>query len=317
MHSSIVRSGGPVLPLLPLVLILFSAPLCGQVCHGADAVESFTLGTGYGTGYGTEYFPANVLGLPDTSARPTVPSIDPKQVLGLGLGGDIVLRFDAAPILDGPGADFVVYENAFRYTIGGKERVYAEPAEVAVSRDGVEWRTFLFDSLSLSGCAGVTPTDGRYSPSDSLSGGDRFDLALLGVDSVRYVRLHDITWMVRADATHPFYDYTLNGFDLDAVVNISRPSPPAGFLQHGDANLSLAPSISDGRTSLRLDLRQPGHVRCTLIDAAGDRAESLFDELLPSGKHLVPITARRSGAYLVRVECEGEPPVSLRWIVVR
>ena len=84
---------------------------------GADAVESFTAGTG--AGYGAQYFPGNVLGLPDSTGRAGVASVEPKQILGLGLGGVIVLRFDRAPIVDIPGPDFTVFENAFENHTSG------------------------------------------------------------------------------------------------------------------------------------------------------------------------------------------------------
>jgi hypothetical protein len=189
--------------------------------QGADAVETFRPGTGQNAGQGPAWFPANVLGLPDTSARRTVASVDPGEILSLGLGGEIVLRFDSAPIVDGPGVDFTVFENAFVFRIGQRERVYAEPAEVAVSRDGSVFVSFPHDFRTLAGCAGVTPTNGDANPLDpTVSGGDAFDLALIGVDSVRYVRITDLTAIVADDPTHAYWDPTLSGFDLDAVVAI-------------------------------------------------------------------------------------------------
>lgn len=317
MISSIVRSGSRVLPLLPIVLFACAGHAGAQTALGADAVETFTPGTGSGVSYGADYFPSNVLGLPDSAARPTVPSVDPQRVFALGLGGEIVLRFDRAPILDRPGADLAVYENAFRYTIGGVERVYAEPAEVSVSSDGVAWRVFPFDSLSLAGCAGVTPTDGRYPPSDPLSGGDRFDLAALGADTVRYVRLRDVTWMVKSNASHPFYDFTLNGFDLDAVVNISAATAPAEVAAPTATDFSLAPSVSNGSSTLRLALPEPERIRCTLLDPRGGAVVELFNRDFAAGEHRVPVDAGRSGSWLLRIERMGRAPITLRWIVVR
>ncbi|MGE3800564.1 MAG: cell surface protein [Candidatus Kapaibacterium sp.] len=185
-----------------------------------DAVHSLTFGEGGGRGEAN--LPDNVLGLPDVSARDDVPTIDPAQVLSLGLGGEIVLRFDQTMIVDGPGVDFTVFENPFVYTLGGKERVYAEPGEVSVSQDGIEFFPFPFDSLSLQGCAGVTPTRGDMNPRNpAISGGDGFDLAEIGLDSVRFIRIRDVTATVKKNSAHPFYDATVNGFDLDAVVGVN------------------------------------------------------------------------------------------------
>jgi hypothetical protein len=193
---------------------------------GADAVERFTPGTGQTTGQGSEYFPHNVLGLPDTSARYETATTDPNQIVSLGLGGEIVLRFDRHLIVDGPGPDFTVFENAFHYKLGQKERIYAEPGEVSVSRDGIMFVSFPFDSLTLKGCAGVTPTNGDRNPTDpTVSGGDSFDLAAIGIDSIRYVRIRDVTSIVLNSPSHPFRDPTLSGFDLDAIVAVHAAAP--------------------------------------------------------------------------------------------
>lgn len=181
------------------------------------AVTSVTFGEMGGRG--SEYLPESVLGLPDTTGGRDAAATDPKQIVSLGLGGEIVLDFGERIVLDRPGADLVIFENPFLYRLGGNERLYAEPAEVSVSRDGVEWISFPFDSLSFAGAAGVTPVNGTADPFDpEVSGGDILDLAEIGVDSIRYVRLVDVTQIIRDDRDHPLWDITLNGFDLDAVI---------------------------------------------------------------------------------------------------
>ena len=184
-----------------------------------DAVVSVTFGEGGGRG--EEEMPGNVLGLPDSTARENVPTIDPSQVLSLGLGGEIILKFEQGVVVDAPGVDFTIFENAFVYRISGEDRLYAEPGEVAVSRDGFTFIPFPFDSLSLKGCAGVTPTHGDMDPGNpEVSGGDGFDLAELGIDSIRFIRIRDVSVILKENSSHPFYDITVNGFDLDAVVGI-------------------------------------------------------------------------------------------------
>jgi hypothetical protein len=216
------------LPTLLLLLQLLTTPANSQPWpdRGADAVDHFTPGTGQTTGQGSEYFPHNILGLPDTSARYETATTDPNQIVSLGLGGEIVLRFDRHVIVDGPGPDFTVFENAFHYKLGQRERIYAEPGQVAVSRDGITFTPFPFDSLTLEGCAGVTPTNGDKNPTDpTVSGGDSFDLATIGVDSIRYIRIRDVTSMVLNNPSHPFRDLTLSGFDLDAIVAVNAMTP--------------------------------------------------------------------------------------------
>jgi hypothetical protein len=188
---------------------------------GADTVFSVKWGTGQT--FGREQFPRNVLGLPDTSARPNVPASSSREVCSLGMGGEIIIGWKNAVLLNGMGADFTIFENPF---IRFDEKVFAEPAKVAVSRDGVRFVEFPFDSLRLRGCAGVTPTNGNNSPfNPRISGGDSFDLAQIGMDSVRYIKITDISAMVLNNPQHPFYDPTISGFDLDAIVGLSLVVP--------------------------------------------------------------------------------------------
>jgi hypothetical protein len=142
--------------------------------------------------------------------------VDPREICSIGLDGEIVMGLKAHVIVDAPGADFIVFENAFRGPTG---RPYAEPARVSVSRDGSTWVDFPFDSTTLAGCAGLTPTTGADPWDPAVSGGDAFDLSTIDVDSVRWIKLTDVTRIVLDNNQHPFYDPTLSGFDLD-VINV-------------------------------------------------------------------------------------------------
>jgi hypothetical protein len=139
------------------------------------------------------------------------------DVLSLGAGGQIVLGFEPRAIADGPGADLVVFENAF-WAGGDPSAVFADPGEVAVSTDGEDWHAFACDPQgdgagAFPGCAGWTPTQ-RYEPGElvpldpELSGGDAFDLAELGLSSARFVRIRDLSAAGEGPSA---------GFDLDAV----------------------------------------------------------------------------------------------------
>jgi hypothetical protein len=279
---------------------------------GADAVERFIPGTGQNAGQGPEYFPHNVLGLPDTAARPSVPSVMPEHILSLGIGGEIVLRFDRTVITDGPGPDFTVFENAFYYTIGERERIYAEPGEVSVSCDGVNFVAFPFDTLTLEGCAGMTPTRGDRDPSDpTVSGGDSFDLAELGIDSVRWVRIRDVTWIPKNNRDHPFWEATLSGFDLDAVVVARHDSirSHVGYATHIGASFQVTgPDPFVENTTVQLSLERRAHVRVRLVDAIGRERSQLLDDYLNAGMRLLSIRADDlpSGCYFLMVEIDGE-----------
>ncbi|MEM6292685.1 MAG: cell surface protein [Myxococcota bacterium] len=185
----------------------------------ADCIESFEPGPD--AAFGHE-------GLPDIVLGPPVP--DPGgggslDVASLGCGGVITLFFDPPGIVDGPGDDFVVFENPF----ATGDETFAEPARVLVSDDGRVW--FAFDcqldgqgTWPPAGCAGVNPVipiDADALAADpTQAGGDGFDLADVGLSEARYVRLVDVseahyggpTWCTGSPA----------GFDLDAIAAVPR-----------------------------------------------------------------------------------------------
>jgi hypothetical protein len=183
----------------------------------AQSVEAFE--PGQAAGFGADALPGVVLGPPAGKGN-TAGSLD---VLSLGAAGEIVLAFGAQHIEDGPGADFIVFENAF-WPGGDASKVFAELGEVSVSNDAATWDTFPCDTTgdgggNFPGCAGVTPTL-EYDPllvvplDAEQTGGDSFDLADLGLTSARYVRIRDLETLEPAGNT--------SGFDLDAVGLIHR-----------------------------------------------------------------------------------------------
>jgi len=183
----------------------------GDVLPYASAIVSFEPGDG--AGFGEEALPGVVLGAPRGGGE-QAGSLD---VLSLGRGGSIVLGFAPFAIVDGDGDDFVVFENAF-WPGGDAAAVFAEPGEVSVSEDGETWSTFPCDAAGdrlghFFGCAGVTPTE-KYDASamvpldPTTTGGDGFDLAVVGLARARFVRILDVGGMGVAPSA---------GFDLDAV----------------------------------------------------------------------------------------------------
>ena len=175
----------------------------------ASRVVSFTAGEG--ATFGQSSMPDIVLG-PPQGAGDLRGGTD---VVSLGRGGEIVLGFDRE-IVDGPGDDLVVFENAFMVP-GVEERFWEELGEVSVSEDGVTWVSFPCDpqgSRPHTGCAGWNPV--YASPSNGLcpldvrvAGGDAFDLATVHLSRARFVRIRDLsTQGLMPPAT---------GFDLDAV----------------------------------------------------------------------------------------------------
>jgi len=223
----------------------------------ADGVEAFVPGANGGFNAGA--LPDVVLGSPVGSGL-FVGGLD---VVSLGRSGRIDLRFDDNVIVDGPGVDFTVFENAFLEIGAGNLTTvpFAEPGRVSVSQDGIEWFAF---PCALSpgagpywpGCAGVYPvlSNGTLAmphasipssdPIASLvgqsvftiqapagSGGDSYDLAAVGLAWARYVRIE------AADFDTNVVGSGNSGFDIDAVAAVnSAPSIPLPSLGPGASN---------------------------------------------------------------------------------
>ena len=186
-------------------------------------VVSFTPGDC--AGFGATALPGIVEG-PPVGAGSSAGSTD---VVSLGVGGSIVLSFAPNAIVDGPGVDFVVFENAF-YVGGNANVIYAEPAEVSVSDDGSTWQVYPCTATKApyGACAGWHPV---YSaPGDGISpvdyptcGGDGFDLADLGVTHARYVRIRDMA--SETCPTDPSQKTNTLGFDLDGIGIVNAETP--------------------------------------------------------------------------------------------
>lgn len=206
--------------LIILLFISFSFTMRAQYLHGTiDTVISYQWGDGQNSGQSSEFFPQNIFGPPDTSAREDFQSADPKQICSIGLGGEIIVGFKGMDIVDGPGPDFTVFENAFFNPV--TNRIFAEPAQISVSEDGIKWIAFPFDSVTLKGCAGITPIHGNEDPlNPAVSGGDKFDLSDLGLMKVRYIKIKDTCRLLLNNPKLPYYDPIISGFDLDAVVGL-------------------------------------------------------------------------------------------------
>lgn len=210
---------------LILSSLLFASTSCGddpvdgpQVDEVLNPYASEVVGytPGEGAGYGQDKMPDVVLGGPKGKGT----NAGSLAVLSLGKGGEIVLGFGDRVIVDGPGADFVVFENSF-WPGGNAAEVYAELGEVSVSMDGVEWKVFPCSTEAIEpgrwpGCAGWSPTlaydaDELIPLDPVLSGGDAFDLADIGVKEFRFVRIRDVS---------NNGDTPSAGFDLDAVGGV-------------------------------------------------------------------------------------------------
>jgi hypothetical protein len=184
--------------------------------HFATSVASFTAGPGPTTGQSA--LPDIVLG-PPKGGGTIGGSVD---VATLGNGGTITLGFAPSSIVDRPGPDFIVFENAFNVN-GDATKPFAELATVEVSDDGQTFHEFPCSATTYpyGSCAGwhpvlANPDTNSVDPTDpALAGGDAFDLADLGVNEARFVRITD-----RVDQTG-----LAGTFDLDAISIVHARCP--------------------------------------------------------------------------------------------
>jgi hypothetical protein len=187
------------------------------------------------TGYGQSSMPGIVEG-PPVGGGTDHGSTD---VVSLGSGGSIVVSFAPNAIVDGPGADFIVFENPF-WIGGNPSDPYAEPGEVSVSDDGVTWTTFpctptldpqASDGTGVTGpygnCGGwqvvyAAPGNGVSPVDPTNAGGLALDLAAVGVTRATYVRIVDQT---HEDCPEGGAGPNTNGFDLDAIAIVNAEQP--------------------------------------------------------------------------------------------
>jgi len=216
-----------------------------------DRVVTVAIGTVAAPPAFNSWQPGIVLGPPGN----TTPTNGTLTVLSLGHGGSVVLEFSDNEIVDGPGADFIVFENAFfcsapPLTAADPWSVFAEPGIVEASEDGITWHPFPYDAAALAqvttlcsdralvgqlhGLFGITPNfTGNWTMADdplvfdaaapggvSGHGGDAFDLSTVGLARARFLRLTDPNLPIGIPGS-------ADGLDVDAVVALhARPRLP-------------------------------------------------------------------------------------------
>jgi len=151
-------------------------------------------------------------------------------VVSLGDGGTAILTF-SSPIINGNGADFAVFENAF-------DNTFLELAHVEVSSDGINF--FRFESVSLSQDNTQISNSVNATEIYNLAGkyraqfGTPFDLEELteitglDVNNVTHVKIIDVVGSL--NESYASYDsqgniindpfptpFPTGGFDLDAI----------------------------------------------------------------------------------------------------
>lgn len=280
---------------MPRARNLLAPVLCatlsfGGVVHAAtdvwlDVVREFVPGAF--AGFGQENLPWVVLG-PPVPGGPTQGSTD---VVSLGDGGRIEVSFRDNVVFDGPGDDLVIFENPFH--IGSETgELFTEYAYVEVSLDGSAWTRFPVDPVTGEGLAGgnaVLPD--AVDPLAADTGGDRFDIGVLGLAFVRHVRLIDAGSEIE-DVGNQVPPANQGGFDLDAAAAL-HSTPPAvvrGFVAGGGAPVA--------RALVRLVPIDGGRRKRRRTDAEG-RFE--FGNVVPAGDYRVRARRRGVGIATARI----------------
>ena len=207
--------------LLLLQMFCLSTALSLEI--GADSVVSVNYGEN--AGFGQAMFPQIVLSMPMGGGS----SHGSVHVLSLGKAGDITLCFLDEIMVDGPGYDLAVFENPVIIDTFGN--IYLELSFVEISAVGDSFIPYPYDVDTTilpvrnperyHGLAGVWPVYSYngvpYPLNPDSSGGDFFDLAEIGLENARFVRI--------IDTGDSIYDMGSDmpiaaGFDLDAIAAI-------------------------------------------------------------------------------------------------
>lgn len=192
---------------------------------GSDDEVKITYGIN--GGFGSHLFPQIVYGMPWTGG---------KDVVALGGGGSLLIKLNGFLVADGEGVDFTIFENpAHSKKLKGNlpEAVFAERAKVSVSQDGEKFYGYPCDVDNAAdfypGCAGVGEVFALQDPSDpTVSGGDHYDLAEVGLPWVQYIRIEDLDTCQPGDPTYETQQFKtlckgpgIQGFDLDAMAIVN------------------------------------------------------------------------------------------------
>lgn len=182
------------------------------------------LDPGVNGGFKRHLFPAIVYGRPQTGGT---------HVYSLGGGGTILITLNGYIIVDGPGADFTIFENPQALT---GYQLFAERAQVGVSDRGTDMEDFVFfpcdafdPMFEYAGCAGVRTVNASANPLDpQVSGGDAFDLHDVKLAYAKHIIIRDLGTCRADDPTYYAADGSLlcaasgtQGFDLDAMAIVN------------------------------------------------------------------------------------------------
>jgi len=228
------------------------------------------------------------------------------DTLSLGDGGSVVVRFDPPAICDGPGPDFVVFENAF-HAGSASGPIFVEVGIVAVSDDGTQFAEFPYDPVTFVGLAGQTPVFSNPSngidPTDpAVAGGDAFDLATVGLASARFVRITDPGAAI-PDPGNRVVPGPTGGFDLDAIVaiHVCSDTPPTST-----PTATPIPTLSPPSTATMAVFDTPTRTPPPTFSPTAPAATVTPEELSPTPTISHAIVTATATAAVTRTPLQGD-----------
>jgi hypothetical protein len=253
------------------------------------------------------------------------------QSISLGDGGSVLLTFDA-PIVNGEGPDFAVFENGFPDPLNDT-LAFLELAFVEVSSNGVDFFRFPATSLMQDN---IQINNDNYSNAifyNNLAGkyinnyGTPFDLATLentpglDVNNITHVKIIDVIGNI--DKVHSTYDqqgnvindpyptpFNSGGFDLKGIGVLHQGATPNGIA----SNSSLANNISvyPNPTQHNLNLKQ-NHATALQYRISDITGKILLQGSTETTHCQIPVHHMVSGLYFIIIENEQGACTAIKW----
>jgi Secretion system C-terminal sorting domain len=239
------------------------------------------------------------------------------SVVSLGDSGVAVLTFKH-PIVDGPGADFAVFENGFR-DVDDSTMAYLELGFVEVSSDGVNFTRF--PATSLTPDTAQIPMAGVFMKASLLNNlagkyiggyGTPFDLSELAgttgldVNHIVAVRIVDVIGALSGHVSRDSAGRIVNdpyptpvpsgGFDLDAVGVIHQSG--TGVVELAKTWCSLYPNPASDVLKIQIDAANVGSM-FTILDVTG---RCLRNGVFDQTENSVSVADLQCGVYLLRLQ---------------
>lgn len=262
------------------------------------------------------------LGRPKAGDGTYVPGKAGNGVVSLGDGGQAIIRF-AHPIINGPGADFAVFENGFIDQTLAPGTAFLELAFVEVSSDGIHFTRFPSTCLNDTATQ-LEPFAGMFAYNiNNLAGkylgnyGTPFDLdelkdsTGLDINYITHVRVIDVVGSIQdtfasrdaqgSKINDPWPTaFASSGFDLDAVGVIHQDLTQSVQTLAGAQKLSLYPNPAAVNQTVSI-VNIPATAQLTIFDLRGSEVHSYSSN--QTGNE-ISLFFEQAGCYQVLVQTD-------------